>query len=71
MTSWTVYSVAKLLFIQQVHTENPLKNIHGRKVRPRSRWRALYSAELNYDQKMLLQNSKKASVYQSSRRVWP
>ena len=29
MTSWTVYSVAKLVFIQKVHTQDPLKNIHG------------------------------------------
>ena len=35
MTSRTVYSVAKLLFIQRVHTEHPLKNIHGRRMRQR------------------------------------
>ena len=41
MTSWTVYSVAKLVSIQQVHTENPLINVHGRRMGPRSRWRVL------------------------------
>ena len=41
MPSWTVYSIAKLVFIQQVHTENRLKNIHGRRMGPRSRWHGL------------------------------
>ena len=31
MTCWPVYSVAKLVFIQ-VHTEDPLKNIRGRRM---------------------------------------
>ena len=38
MTTWTFHSVSKLVFIQQVHAEDPLKNIHGRRMGPRSRW---------------------------------
>ena len=44
--SWTVCSVAKLVFIQQVHTDQ-LKSIHGRTMGPRSRWRVQCGIEVS------------------------
>ena len=65
MINWTAHSVAKLVFIQQVDTEDPLKNIHGRRMVPRSLWSLtrLYSEGSNYRQiqQILLQNVFKRS----------